>query len=137
MTTVGTADVTLVKENEDGSAVYQFNFPPEVMEALTRLGILTAIEAGIGEAKKLHPDYEEHMTERINELFEQALDETVPETWTTLNHAQVLRLKEKFAKLIVRECAMEAIDEVAFQGGSVAIEAGIKQRLYTHFGIEE
>ena len=59
MTTIGTADVTLVKENEDGSAVYQFNFPPEAMEALTRLGILTAIEAGIGEAKKLHPDYEE------------------------------------------------------------------------------
>ena len=48
-----------MKENEDGSAVYQFNFPPEAMEALTRLGILTAIEAGIGEAKKLHPDYEE------------------------------------------------------------------------------
>lgn len=56
---IGTADVTLVKENEDGSAVYQFNFPPEVMEALTRLGILTAIEAGLDEAKKLHPDYEE------------------------------------------------------------------------------
>jgi len=59
MTTVGTADVTLVKENEDGSAVYQFNFPPEALEALTRLGILTAIQAGIDNAEKLHPDYEE------------------------------------------------------------------------------
>ena len=54
---VGTADVTLVKENEDGSAVYQFNFPPEAMEALTRLGILTAIQAGIDRAEKLSPDY--------------------------------------------------------------------------------
>ena len=45
------------------------------------------------------------MNERINELFGQALDEAVPETWTTLDHAQVLRLKEKFAELIVRECA--------------------------------
>ena len=56
---VGTADVTLVKENEDGSAVYQFNFPSEVMEALTRLGILTAIQAGIDRAEKLSPDYHE------------------------------------------------------------------------------
>ena len=54
---VGTAEVTLIKENEDGSAVYQFNFPPEVMEALTRLGIMTAIQAGIEDAKKMHPDY--------------------------------------------------------------------------------
>ena len=59
MKTVGKADVTLVRENEDGSAVYQFKFPTEAMEALTRLGILTAIQAGIDEAKKLHPDYEE------------------------------------------------------------------------------
>jgi len=57
--TIGTADVTLVKENEDGSAVYQFNFPPEALEALTRLGIITAIRAGLDEAKKLHPDYVE------------------------------------------------------------------------------
>ena len=59
MKTVGTADVTLVKENEDGSAVYQFKFPPEVMEALTRLGIMTAIQAGIDRAEKLSPDYHE------------------------------------------------------------------------------
>jgi hypothetical protein len=44
------------------------------------------------------------MNELINELFGQALDEAVPETWTTLDNAQVLRLKEKFAELIVREC---------------------------------
>lgn len=56
--TLGTANVTLLRENEDGSAVYQFDFPPEALDALTRLGILTAIEAGIGEAKKLHPDYQ-------------------------------------------------------------------------------
>ena len=59
MTTIKTENVTLVKENEDGSAVYQFKFPTEAMEALTRLGILTAIQAGIDESKKLHPDYEE------------------------------------------------------------------------------
>jgi hypothetical protein len=72
LTTVGTADVTLVKENEDGSAVYQFNFPPEAMEALTRLGILTAIQAGIGEAKKLAPEYNPEFTDEIKALAEEA-----------------------------------------------------------------
>lgn len=52
------ADVTLVRENEDGSAVYQFDFPQEALDALTRLGIMTALKAGIAEAKKLHPDYD-------------------------------------------------------------------------------
>lgn len=44
------------------------------------------------------------MNERINELFGQALDQAVPETWTTLNPAQLSKLKEKFADLIVQEC---------------------------------
>lgn len=74
MKTIGTAEVTLMKENEDGSAVYQFNFPPEVIEALTRLGILTAIEAGIGEAKKLSPDYPSNpeFADEIKDLAEEA-----------------------------------------------------------------
>jgi hypothetical protein len=54
--TIGTASVTLIRENEDGSADYQFNFPPEALEALTRLGILTAIQAGIEDAKRLNPE---------------------------------------------------------------------------------
>jgi hypothetical protein len=54
---IETSDVTLIKENEDGSAVYQFNFSPKALDALTRLGIFTAIQAGISEAKKLDPDY--------------------------------------------------------------------------------
>mgnify|MGYP003341132189 CR=1 FL=1 len=44
------------------------------------------------------------MNERINELFDKALDQAVPETWTTLNPAQLSRLKQKFAQLIVQEC---------------------------------
>lgn len=72
MTTVGTSDVALVKENDDGSAVYQFNFSPEAVTALTRLGILTAIEAGIGEAKKLEPEYNHKFTADIKKLAEKA-----------------------------------------------------------------
>ena len=50
--------VSLIRDNEDGSSDYQFNFPPEALAALTRLGILTAIQAGIGEAEHLNPDKE-------------------------------------------------------------------------------
>jgi hypothetical protein len=49
---IGTGSVTLIRENEDGSADYQCNFPPEALAALTRLGILTALQAGIEDAKK-------------------------------------------------------------------------------------
>jgi hypothetical protein len=55
-TTYGECSVELLRENPDGSADYQFNFPQEALDALTRLGILTAIKAGIEEAKRLNPD---------------------------------------------------------------------------------
>ena len=48
--------VSLIRDNKDGSSDYQFNFPPEALEALLRLGILTAIKAGIAEAECLNPD---------------------------------------------------------------------------------
>jgi hypothetical protein len=54
--TIGTSKVTLIRENEDGSADFQCNFSPEELDALTRLGILTAIQAGIEDAKKLDPE---------------------------------------------------------------------------------
>ena len=44
------------------------------------------------------------MNERIEKLFGQALDQAVPETWTMLNPAQLSKLKDKFAELIVKEC---------------------------------
>ena len=54
--TIGTSKVTLIRENEDGSADYQCNFSPEELDALTRLGILTAIQAGVEDAKRLNPE---------------------------------------------------------------------------------
>lgn len=53
------SDVKLIKENPDGSAVYTFDFTPEEQLDLLRLGIITAIKAGIEEAKKLDPEYKE------------------------------------------------------------------------------
>ena len=52
----GAYNVRLTKENPDGSAVFEFDFPPEAIRAFTRLGILAAIEAGIENAKKLDPE---------------------------------------------------------------------------------
>jgi len=54
--TIGTSKVTLIRENEDGSADYQFNFSPEELDALARLGILTALQVAIEDAKRLNPE---------------------------------------------------------------------------------
>ena len=70
MTIKGECSVELLRENEDGSADYAFNFPPEALQALTRLGILTAIQAGIEDAKRLNPDepYKDLMDAHAKEL---------------------------------------------------------------------
>jgi hypothetical protein len=47
------------------------------------------------------------MNERIDQLWAQALDAAVPETYTQLSHSQVLKIKQVFAKLIVEECALQ------------------------------
>jgi hypothetical protein len=46
------------------------------------------------------------MNERIKELAEEALDKSVPETWSTLTHEQLSRFQEKFAELIIAECCV-------------------------------
>ena len=48
------------------------------------------------------------MNERIDQLWGQALDAAVPETYTKLSYSQVLKIKQVFAELIVRECAWAA-----------------------------
>jgi hypothetical protein len=85
------------------------------------------------------------MNERINELFGRALDEAVPETWTTLNPAQLSRLKEKFAELIVREC----VAQIEIEKGNPYRNMGDEnrygigacvesiRRIKEHFGVEE
>ena len=71
------------------------------------------------------------MNDRINELFGQALDQAVPETWTTLDPAQLSRLKAKFAELIVRECA-GVCENSNYQFGTI-----FTKMIKEHFGVEE
>lgn len=41
----------------------------------------------------------------VDQLFDQALDKAVPETWTTLEYYQLMRVKKVFAELLIKECA--------------------------------
>jgi hypothetical protein len=74
------------------------------------------------------------MNERIKELAEQATSivESPPnrEGWTS---SYAYFDKEKFAELIVRECAAEAHRRVCIEGNDNMIYA----RLLEHFGVEE
>ena len=44
------------------------------------------------------------MNKTIDELLGQALDEVIPNTWSTLTPEQVTKLSEKFSELIVEKC---------------------------------
>ena len=81
----GEGSVSLIRENEDGSADYQFNFPPEALAALTRLGILTAIKAGIEEAECLNPD--EELKQAIEELNDAKAEQLTDEEFAALADA--------------------------------------------------
>lgn len=87
------------------------------------------------------------MNERINELFGQALDQAVPETWTTLTPAQLSKLKEKFAELIVQECARIARStpapnfhehlkqQLGHTWDMACVESG--RQIVEHFGVDK
>ena len=64
------------------------------------------------------------MNERIDQLWGQALDVAVPETYTRLSYSQVLKIKQVFAELLVRECRPWLADD-AFE------------EVKRHFGVEE
>jgi len=82
------------------------------------------------------------MNERIEKLFGQALDQAVPETWTMLTPAQLSKLKEKFAELIVRECSKTVNDteypyeDPAHKETWDACCVWSAEKLKEHFGVE-
>ena len=73
------------------------------------------------------------MNQRIDQLWGQALDLAVPETYTQLSHSQVLKIKQVFAQLIVKECASR-VDNILREkkdgGGTMGDE------IREHFGVE-
>jgi hypothetical protein len=78
------------------------------------------------------------MNERIKQLLGQAYDEAVPETWTTLSSEQLDRIYEKFAELIVKECASVGVGafERSRKHGLDDIIHAIRGDIVKHFGVE-
>jgi hypothetical protein len=69
------------------------------------------------------------MNEHIKKLFDRALDQAVPETWTTLSHEQMTRLSSVFAELIVQDNIQ------TLRGNGYDDAAQVLQDI--HFGIED
>ena len=65
------------------------------------------------------------MNELIKQLLGQAHDQAVPETWTTLSSEQLEKVYDKFAELIVRECA------------DLCYSTHDHKNILKHFGVEE
>ena len=82
------------------------------------------------------------MNERIDQLWGQALDRAVPETYTRLSYSQVLKVKQVFAELIVQECLDIAKNwddqlvnaKLVKESNAVGIVA---YRIARQFGVEE
>jgi len=74
------------------------------------------------------------MNTQIERLFAQALDLAVPETWTTLTPEQLARFKDKFAKLIVQECADIAY-RAYWDNPETVKGIHIKEAIQEHFGV--
>jgi uncharacterized protein (DUF2267 family) len=78
------------------------------------------------------------MNQRIDQLWAQALDAAVPETYTQLSHSQVLKIKQVFADMIVQECK-ENFAKVWYEQGMDIRGADLDKfltRLEEHFGVE-
>jgi len=137
-------EVSLIRENDDGSADYMFHLSPESVAAFARLGIMTALQAGVDEAKRYEPDDEEEppalvMDESIKRLAAEAGftfwsdEEWKPEgaivDWAAADNSDLVR----FYHLVVRECVSICKDkERPNLYGVREVETAIKQ----HFGVE-
>ena len=77
------------------------------------------------------------MNQRIDQLWGQALDTAVPETYTQLSHSQVLKIKQVFAKLILQECI--ATVKKRYMGDNNREDMEVRRcvaDIQTHFGVE-
>lgn len=129
-------DVSLIKENEDGSADYMFNLPPESVMSFARLGIMTALQAAVDGAKRYEPDNEEVpvMDDNIKRLAIEAgfiawdEEEWKPEgvvfDWAGADDESLVN----FCHLVVRECA-----NIAYE---VGLHRQTKHEILRRFGLE-
>ncbi len=77
------------------------------------------------------------MNELIDQLWGQALDQAVPETYSQLSHSQVLKVKQVFAELIVQE-AIDVLQK-RFMGDLNREDMEVRrcvEDVKKHFGVE-
>lgn len=85
------------------------------------------------------------MNQRIDQLWAQALDLAVPETYTQLSDSQTLKIKQVFAQLIVQECGNWFNSRLVVEpdyGLEHRIErnravVGVMKEFNTHFGVDQ
>ena len=70
------------------------------------------------------------MNERIRKLAGRALDQAVPQTWTTLTAYDLNKFTEVFAELLIKETL-----DVAHAG--IEFGDGMEDAVYKYFGVEE
>jgi hypothetical protein len=74
------------------------------------------------------------MNEQIKALMGQTLDEKFAGTWSTMDIQDLQKFAERFAELIVRECAEFANNHNEEVEG---VTLGVGQALKKHFGVKE
>jgi hypothetical protein len=72
------------------------------------------------------------MNERIKALMGQTLDEKFAGTWSTMDMQDLTKFAEKFAELIVRECA-----SVGYDASYYECALNVSNKIKQHFGVEE
>lgn len=71
------------------------------------------------------------MTNTITQLANQALDNAVPETWSTLNKHQLEKFQAVFADMIIQRCV-----DICEQGTvTQTTSSGAANMIKQHFGI--
>ena len=76
------------------------------------------------------------MNERIKELMGKTLDDKFSHTWDTMTHEGLLMFSEKFAELIVRECAEIAYNK-QYKHSAAHTRGDCAEAIKQHFGVEE
>jgi len=83
------------------------------------------------------------MNERIKALMGQTLDEKFAGTWSTMDMQDLTKFAEKFAELIVRECAdacykHKDVESFGIYPVRVAmVTKACSDNIKEHFGVEE
>ena len=76
------------------------------------------------------------MNERIKQLMGQTLDEKFAGTWSVMDLEDLTKFADRFAELIVRECA--GVAEVSMPIDSHPDDRlTVKNSVLKHFGVEE